>query len=101
MREQSDKSTSAKEDSASAVLVFCEKPNLGTCRAELGSFAREGAVSLFEWHCVPPEVIKDTEQLRRLFLREAQRMPEVLHLPARQLLYYAVAKAFPCPLRGR
>jgi hypothetical protein len=46
--------------------------------------------------CVPRAVIDDTEQLRRLFLREANRMPEVLHLPARQLVYYAVAKAFPC-----
>ena len=54
------------------------------------------AAALAEWRCVPPAVIDDTEQLRRLFLREANRMPEVLHLPARQLVYYAVAKAFPC-----
>src|SRR4029450_6029575 len=31
-----------------------------------------------------------------LLIRKAYRTPEVLHLPARRLLYYAVAQAFPC-----
>ena len=104
-----------KEQSASTVLLWCEHSDpesQGKCDAELGGDARAGAglPSLFgmpartaalpEWQCVPKAVIDDWEQLRRLFIREANRMPEVLHLPARQLLYYAVAKAFPCPLRN-
>jgi hypothetical protein len=53
-----------------------------------------------EWLCVPKATFQDDEQLRQLFIREANRMPEVLHRPARQFLFYAVAKAFPCPLRA-
>jgi hypothetical protein len=101
-----------KERSASTLLIWCESNDpytLGMCAGELKGFAYDGSgSSLFgmsapaplpEWQCVPKAVIDDTEQLRRLFIREANRMPEVLHLPARQLVYYAVAKAFPCPLQ--
>jgi Rap1a immunity proteins len=102
-----------KEESASTLLLWCESKDpsaRGRCDGALSVFAHDGAgSSLFgmsapaalpQWQCVPPGVIEDTEQLRRLFLREAERTPEVLHRPARLLLYYAVAKAFPCPLRA-
>lgn len=46
--------------------------------------------------CVPVAVLNSPDQLRILFVREAYRHPEVLHLPARRLLYYALAKTFPC-----
>jgi hypothetical protein len=93
-----------KEDSASTVLFRCESTDpyvLGMCHGSLMAYAEDGAKNLIEWKCVPREVLRDTEQLRRLFLREAQQSPEVLHLPARQLVYYAVAKAFPCRFRAR
>ena len=91
-----------KEPQASTVLFWCERgPNdphfLGQCHARLGAYARLGSQSLAEWRCVPPEVINNEEQLRRLFVLEGDRHPEVLHMPAQQLLYYAVAVAFPCP----
>ena len=47
--------------------------------------------------CVPVEVLREPEQIRILFVREAHNHPEVLHLSARRLLYYALAKTFPCP----
>jgi len=89
---------------ASTLLIRCESSlpeNLGRCHGSLMAYAQDGVEDLIEWQCVPLEVRRDTEQLRRLFLREAQRVPEVLHLQARQLLYYAVVKAFPCSLRTR
>jgi hypothetical protein len=46
--------------------------------------------------CVPVAVLDSPDQLRILFVREAYRHPEVLHLPARRLLFYALAKTFPC-----
>ena len=47
--------------------------------------------------CVPAAVLRQPEQIRILFVREAYQHPEMLHLPKRQLLFYALAKAFPCP----
>ena len=88
---------------ASTLLFWCERDQpdyLGRCHGALMAYAQDGAKELLDWQCVPPGVAADTEQLRRLFLREAQRMPEVLNQPARKLLYYAVLKAFPCPLRS-
>ena len=94
-----------KDRSASAVLVWCEREDdahgRGLCHGALAAYAAEGVSLLPEWQCVPQAVSRDNEQLRRLFLREAQRVPEVLHEPARRLLYYAVLKAFPCALRAR
>jgi hypothetical protein len=92
-----------KDKAASTVLAWCEREDAysrGLCDGTLGGFAQDGAASLPEWQCAPAAVTKDEEQLRRLFLREAHRLPEVLHEPARKLLYYAVLKAFPCPLRS-
>ncbi len=54
-------------------------------------FAPEPALA-----CVPVPVLQNPEQLRLLFIREANRHPEVLHLSARRLLFYALAKTFPC-----
>lgn len=92
-----------KETPASTLLIWCESTlpeNLGRCHGALGAFAHDGAALLPEWQCVPQAVTGDEEQLRRLFLREAGRLPEILHQPARKLLYYSVLKAFPCPLRA-
>jgi Rap1a immunity proteins len=83
---------------ASDVLVWCESDtpfDRGRCHGAVEAYASRGA-QLQEWQCVPPPVLKDGEQLRRLFVRAGQRTPEILHLPAPQLLYYAVANAFPC-----
>ncbi len=88
---------------ASTVLTWCESAdpyNRGRCHGQLTGIARDGA-RLTEWLCVPRAVIGNADQLQRLFVREGQRMPEILHQPAERLLFYAVAKAFPCPLRGR
>jgi hypothetical protein len=90
---------------AADVLTWCEPGiadpyNLGRCEAQLGFAAREGA-RFPEWQCVPRAVLTNPDQLRRLFIREGRRMPEILHQPAERLLFYAVAKAFPCPLHGR
>jgi hypothetical protein len=85
---------------ASTVLIWCESSdpsNSGSCHGALRAFASNGA-RLPEWQCVPRAVLDNTTQLQRLFVREGQRMPEILHQPAEKLLYYAVAKAFPCPL---
>jgi hypothetical protein len=93
-----------KEPDASTALIWCESnlpENLGRCHGVLQGYAIRGATEVVEWKCVPQAVVENTEQLRRLFIREAHRVPEVLHLPASQLLYYAVTKAFPCPLRAR
>lgn len=93
-----------KETPASTLLIWCESnlpENLGRCHGALTNFAHDGAALFPEWQCVPQAVTDDAEQLRRLFLREAARLPEVLNQPARKLLYYAVLKAFPCALRTR
>ena len=85
------------------VLTWCESAlpgNQGRCFGALDRYLTD-AKRLPEWRCVPPDVKTNFEQVRRLFIREGERMPEVLHFPARQLLYYAVIKAFPCPLRAR
>jgi len=87
---------------ASTLLFLCESntpESLGRCHGALDAYASDGK-DLSAWLCVPKDTLQDYEQLRRLFIREAERMPEVLHRPARLLLYYAVAKAFPCPLRN-
>jgi Rap1a immunity proteins len=100
---KNSKDDSCKPMAASLMLVLCESgspESLGHCHGALHAYALDGK-DLAEWQCVPHATIQDFEQLRRLFIREANRMPEVLHQPARQLLYYAVAKAFPCPLRAR
>jgi hypothetical protein len=47
--------------------------------------------------CVPVAVLRNPEQVRLLFVRAAHDHPEVLHLSARRLLYYTLAKTFPCP----
>ena len=86
----------------STLLFLCESrapASLGRCQGRLEAYALDGK-GLTAWLCVPKDTISDSEQLRRLFVREGQRMPEVLNRPARLLLYYAVAKAFPCPLRN-
>ena len=87
---------------ASTLLFLCESnapESLGRCTGELDAYAQDGK-NLSAWLCVPKDTISDYEQLRRLFIREGEQMPEVLHRPARLLLYYAVSKAFPCPLRA-
>jgi hypothetical protein len=87
---------------ASALLFLCEHntpENLGHCHGALHAYALDGQ-ELSAWLCVPKDTLNNYEQLRRLFIREAERMPEVLHRPAQLLLYYAVARAFPCPLRN-
>jgi hypothetical protein len=89
------------EQAASTLLFLCEDrspESLGRCHGALHAYALDGR-DLAEWLCVPKATLNDYEQLRRLFMREADRMPEILQRPARQVLYYAVAKAFPCPLR--
>ena len=82
------------------LLLLCQghtPENLGHCHSALDAHASEGK-NFDAWLCVPKDTLRDSEQLRRLFIREAARMPEVLHRPARLLLYYSVARAFPCPL---
>jgi Ssp1 endopeptidase immunity protein Rap1a len=66
------------------------------CHGSLDSMAHFAVTNVPEWKCVPKEPLHP-EQLRLLFVREAHQHPEVLHLPAENLLFYAVAKAFPCP----
>jgi hypothetical protein len=93
-----------REERASARLLRCERNDpgsLGGCHAAIIADLGRGLREVPELRCVPEAVLDDPEQLRRLFIREANRNPEVLHLPARNLLYYAVVKAFPCPLRAR
>ena len=53
--------------------------------------------------CVPKKILNNPEQVRLLFVRAAHEHPEVLHFPARRLLFYALAKAFPCynPLKDQ
>ena len=84
---------------AYALLLLCQghaPESLGRCHGALDAYASEGR-DIDAWLCVPKDTLKDSEQLRRLYINEAARMPEVLHRPARLLLYYSVAKAFPCP----
>jgi hypothetical protein len=91
---------SCRPMAAYALLLLCQgqtPEGLGHCHGALRAYALEGK-DLDAWLCVPTDTLQDFEQLRRLFIREAARMPEVLHRPARLLLYYSVAKAFPCPL---
>lgn len=93
---------SCKPMSGSTLLFLCENAapeSLGRCHGALHAYALDGQ-ELAAWTCVPKDTLKDYEQLRRLFIREGERMPEVLNRPARLLLYYAVAKAFPCPLHN-
>jgi hypothetical protein len=95
----------AQQPTAADVLTWCEPGiadpyNLGRCEAQIRSDVRKGK-QLLEWQCVPPAVLSNPDQLRRLFIREGQRVPEILHQPAERLLFYAVAKAFPCPMRQR
>jgi Rap1a immunity proteins len=95
---------SCKPATASTLLMRCDSSDasdVAYCHGFLSAVASGGPANLPEWRCVPKGVEEQPEQLRLLFIREAHRMPEVLHLPAQQLLYYAVIKAFPCPLRGR
>lgn len=97
------KHDSCKPTTAAKLLMRCDSAdpeNVAYCLGSLMGLSSEPE-ALIELQCVPREVWRNPEQLRRLFVREANRTPEVLHLPARQLLYYSVAKAFPCPLRGR
>lgn len=87
---------------ASTLLFLCESStpvSLGRCTGAIHAYALEGK-KLDAWLCVPEDALDNDEQLRRLFIREGERMPEVFHRQARLLLYYAVAKAFPCPLRN-
>lgn len=65
------------------------------CAGTLSAMATSGS-DLPEWRCVPKEAYRHPEQFRVLFVREALRTPEVLHQDARNLLFYAVAKSFPC-----
>jgi len=95
------KHDSCKPMPASTLLYLCESlapESLGRCTGALHAYALDGK-DLDEWLCVPRDTLDDYEQLRRLFIREGERMPELLHRPAQLLLYYAVAKAFPCALR--
>ncbi|HEY7245312.1 MAG TPA: Rap1a/Tai family immunity protein [Xanthobacteraceae bacterium] len=84
----------------STILFWCESTalpeSMGRCHAAMYWYATHAPKTLFEWKCVPPDVVRNTEQLRRIFIREAERIPEVLHLPAGRLFYYAITKAFPC-----
>jgi hypothetical protein len=93
---------SCKPMPASTLLFLCESrapESFGRCHGELSAYASDGK-NLDAWLCVPKDTLADFEQLRRLFVREGERMPEILNRPARLLLYYAVAKAFPCSLRA-
>jgi hypothetical protein len=71
-------------------LMFGAAPQLGPPALVLSN--PEPAIA-----CVPVEVLRTPEQVRLLFVREAHSHPEVLHFPVKQLLFYALAKAFPCP----
>jgi hypothetical protein len=93
-----------KENAASTVLFWCESADpyiLGMCDGTLNWYADQAVTAIPEWKRVPPAVVQNSDQLRRLFIREGHRVPEVLHLPASQLFYYAVTKAFPCMLRPK
>lgn len=93
---------SCKPTPGYTLLFLCENTapeSLGRCHGALHAYALDGQ-KLAAWTCVPKDTLEDYEQLRRLFIREGERIPEVLNRPARLLLYYAVAKAFPCPLRN-
>lgn len=93
-----------KEDaprSGAALLRRCDSADPGDrayCFGTLTAMSMEGR-SRPDWRCVPPEAAREEEQLRILFVREAYRSPETLHLPAEPLLFSAVAKAFPCPTK--
>jgi hypothetical protein len=92
-----------KEHIASTVLFWCESnapESLGRCHGTLNRYAAQAKTEVVEWKCVPRAVVENTEQLRQLFIREGHRVPEILHLPAPRLLYYAVTKAFPCRWRS-
>ena len=91
-----------KEIPATELLIRCRSNdplNLGRCHGTLANLAQGGNEILLEWQCVPSAVINNTEQLRILFVREADRTPEILHLPAWKLFYFSIVKAFPCSLR--
>lgn len=99
---KNSKHDSCKPTTAAKLLMRCDSAdpeNVAYCLGSLMGLSSEPE-ALVELQCVPHEVWRNPEQLRRLFIRD-NRMPEILHLPARQLLYYSVAKAFPCPLRDR
>jgi hypothetical protein len=88
-----------KPMAAYALALLCQggtPESLRHCQGALDSYALQGR-DLDLWLCVPNGTVQDFEQLRQLFIREAARMPEALHRQARLLLYYSVAKAFPCP----
>lgn len=90
---------SCKPMAAYALLLLCQgdtPESLRHCQGALDAYALQGR-DLDLWLCVPKGTLQDSEQLRQLFIREAAQMPGVLHRPARLLLYYSVAKAFPCP----
>jgi hypothetical protein len=89
-----------KPTTGSTLLMRCDSGYSGDvayCHGSLSAMAMRGATTVPEWKCVPAQVAKQPEQLRLLFIRESRRIPEVLHLPAENLLYYAVITAFPCP----
>lgn len=91
---------SCRAITAAELLTKCQgdRTERAYCAGTLDAIATSGKAELIEWQCVPDAVIEGhPEQLRIIFVREAHRMPEILHLPARQLLFYAVTKAFPCP----
>lgn len=93
-----------KPMTAATLLMRCDSSDsreVLSCHATLYAMAFDAPASLPEWRCLPKGAAEHPEQLRLLFVREAHRLPEVLHQPARQLLYYAVIKAFPCPLGAR
>jgi len=88
--------SACRETSAALLLIDCassDQLDNARCGGRLDAMAFDGR-ALPEWSCAPKDM--HPEQLRLLFVREAHRLPEMLHQPARTFLFYAVAKAFPC-----
>jgi len=88
-----------KPTTASELLMRCgsgDEREIAYCHGALDAYFLDGKAKLPEWKCLPKGAGEHPEQLRQLFLRVGYQHPEVLHEPARQLLFYAVAKAFPC-----
>lgn len=106
--------------SAASLLQECDSDSStdhAACAGRLDAFLDNGAVPQFGpplipamrdapepvLFCVPTAVIRNPDQVRLLFVQAAHEHPEVLHLPARRLLFYALAKTFPCinPLKAK
>jgi hypothetical protein len=88
-----------KKTTGGQLLLRCDtrdEADRAFCLGSLHSMASFAVKNVPEWKCIPKAPLHP-EQLRLFFVREAHLHPEVLHLPAENLLFYAVAKAFPRP----